>query len=461
MIILNRLLPQINDLIPIVDSRQTFSETPLIMDFYKLNQIDQLQILSDIVKQTILYQENPNPEFELNQLIGDDYTSAKIFVEYIKNLNLVKSINLVIVSNKKNIDDKDYFSSHFAVLVQGKDGKYYLVDSTPDIGYGIGIVTDLNKTDIYTKYITIDEKMNNVISNIRNDIYNIKNGYYMSSQIDNYNKFKNIFYNNWFNGILLQYYDCILKSNYEKLKTLIKREFNDIIYDIKKNESKNNIYKLNVIKNWYDKLLALNNSTDYSKKQIIAKNIMGELKDNTKLYFNNHSILLRHITPRLMWEKGLNVVIVKPSSYLVGESGLVINSMIKKNKNIITSYNCNLGEKNHLGLKPMAYFHPHGMKYEIQMYGPNKVILVKEKADVLNKRKHEIRNNVAQVIAGHYVNWYNGDRVMWDPNLNTNLVHSTDDATEASIHLLAGYPEYQVFTRFNYPNPILRKEKRK
>lgn len=50
---------------------------------------------------------------------------------------------------------------------------------------------------------------------------------------------------------------------------------------------------------------------------------------------------------------------------------------------------------------------------------------------------------------------------MWDTNLNTNLVHSTDDSVEASIHLLAGYPEYQSFKRFNYPNPVLRKEKRK
>ena len=50
---------------------------------------------------------------------------------------------------------------------------------------------------------------------------------------------------------------------------------------------------------------------------------------------------------------------------------------------------------------------------------------------------------------------------VWDTNLNTDLVHTTDDAVEASIHLLSGYPEYQLFTRFNYPNPVLRKEKRK
>lgn len=108
----------------------------------------------------------------------------------------------------------------------------------------------------------------------------------------------------------------------------------------------------------------------------------------------------------------------------------------------------------------MSYFHPHGLKYEFQMNGLGKVILVNDEAKVLNERKHFIRKNFTQNIAGTYVTWFNGQKVLWDPNLNTNLVHSTDDAPEASIHFLAQYPEYQTFTRFNYPNPILRKEKK-
>lgn len=71
-----------------------------------------------------------------------------------------------------------------------------------------------------------------------------------------------------------------------------------------------------------------------------------------------------------------------------------------------------------------------------------------------------INNNLIQKIAGHYVNWFDGSKMLWDPSLNTNMVHSTDDANETSIHFLTDYPEYQVFTRYNYPNPILRKEKK-
>lgn len=109
----------------------------------------------------------------------------------------------------------------------------------------------------------------------------------------------------------------------------------------------------------------------------------------------------------------------------------------------------------------MSYFHPHGIKYQKQMEGPSKIILVKDDAKVLNDRKHFIRENFVQKINGKYVNWFDNSKVLWDTNLNTNLVHSTDDAVETSIHFLAGYPEYQSFTRYNYPNPRLRKEKKK
>ncbi|MDO4394843.1 MAG: hypothetical protein Q4C23_02560 [Mycoplasmatota bacterium] len=113
------------------------------------------------------------------------------------------------------------------------------------------------------------------------------------------------------------------------------------------------------------------------------------------------------------------------------------------------------------GLRPMAYFHPHGLKYEFQMNGPNKIILVNETAKELNERKHYIRDNSTKVIQNHFVNWFNGEKVLWDTKLNTNLIHTTDDAAEASIHLLSGYPEYQSFTRYNYPNPVLRRKKKK
>lgn len=166
------------------------------------------------------------------------------------------------------------------------------------------------------------------------------------------------------------------------------------------------------------------------------------------------------MTPRLFWENGCNVVLIKPSSYLVGISASTIEYMIPNRNSIIASYDSNLGNQSELGLNPMSYFHPHGTKYQKQMEGPSKIILVKDDAKILNARKHFIRENFAQKINSKYVNWFDGSKVLWDTDLNTNLVHSTDDAVEASIHFLSGYPEYQLFTRYNYPNPRLRKEKK-
>ena len=202
------------------------------------------------------------------------------------------------------------------------------------------------------------------------------------------------------------------------------------------------------------------NTTDYKVQQKEAQKILGESNLNKYVNISGKKVFLNHITPRLFWELGYNVVIVKPSSFLAGVSSTVTETMLPNRNNLVYSYDCNLGLFSKMQLKPMSYFHPHGTKYETQMSGPNKVLLVKEDADVLNIRKHYVRENLTQRIASHYVEWFNGEKVLWDPDLNTNLVHSTDDATEASIHFLANYPEYQVFTRFNYPNPVLRKVKK-
>ena len=109
---MNSLLPKIDDLEPIVDSRQTFSETPFIRDFYKLDDYEKLQILADIVRQTMIYEKIPNPLIEKKLLIGDDYTSSKIFIDYLKSLNLFDDTQLVLVSNRKNIDINNYYDCY-------------------------------------------------------------------------------------------------------------------------------------------------------------------------------------------------------------------------------------------------------------------------------------------------------------------------------------------------------------
>ena len=459
---MNSLLPKIDDLEPIVDSRQTFSETPFIRDFYKLDDDEKLQILADIVRQTMIYEKNPNPLIEKELLIGDDYTSSRVFMDYLKSLNLFKEVQLVIVSNKKNIDINNFYGCHFSVLINGINNKTYLVDTTPDIGYGFGEVNDLSSRDLYNKYIVLDSDIIFVIDTIRNDMYDISRDIYSDKQIDNYKIIKKFFLNEVFDGLLLKYYNCVNKSNFDKLKTIARIDFNDRINCIKSIHLQNELNKMKVIQSWYETLQNMTReNSNLKEQQRVAQYICSESKLSRTIEINGNLIKLNHITPRLLWEHGYNVVVIKSSAYLMGIQASCEDFVISKRKNIINSYMCNMGEKNMFGLRPMAYFHPHGLKYEFQMNGPNKVILVSENAKELNVKKHYIRNNMTRVIQNHFVNWFNGEKVLWDTNLNTNLVHTTDDSIEACIHLLSGYPEYQLFTRFNYPNPVLRKEKRK
>lgn len=459
---MNDLLPSIDDLKPIVDSRQTFSETPFIRDFYKLDDYEKLQILADIVRQTMIYEKNPNPLIERNLLIGDDYTSSRVFIDYLRLLNLFKSVHLVMVSNRKNIDIGNFNNSHFSVLVNCINDKSYLVDTTPDIGYGLGEVNELSNRNLYDKYTILSNDMIVLIDTIRFDIYNISKGIYDNRQIDNYKTIKKIFLNELFDGLLLKYYDCVNMSNFEKLKTIVRIDFHDKIDYINSMNLQNELSKIKVIQSWYDKLAKITmDSNNLKEQQRIAQYICGELKLSKLFEINGKLIKLNHVTPRLLWENDYNVTIIKPSAFLAGIQASCEEFVIPKRKNIINFYMCNMGEKNAFGLRPMAYFHPHGLKYEFQMSGPSKVILVKENAKVLNERKHYVRNNMTRRIQNHFVKWFNGQKILWDADLNTNLVHTTDDAVEASVHLLSGYPEYQLFTRFNYPNPVLRKEKRK
>lgn len=459
---MNSLLPKIDDLEPIVDSRQTFSETPFIRDFYKLDDAEKLQILADIVRQTMIYEEIPNPLIEKELLIGDDYTSSKIFIDYLKSLNLFVDTQLVLVSNRKNIDINNFYDCHFSVLVNGINNKTYLVDTTPDIGYVFGEVNELCNRDLYNKYIALDSNIINIIDIIRDDMYDISKGIYNDKQIDNYKIIRKFFSNEVFDGLLLKYYNCVFLSNFDKLKTIMKIDFHDRVDNINSTYLQNELYKIKTIKTWQELLKKMTiESSNLKEQQRIAQYICSELKLSRTIEINGNVIKLNHITPRLLWENCYNVVVIKSSAYLMGIQASCEDYVISKRKDIISSYMCNIGEKNMFGLRPMAYFHPHGLKYEFQMNGPNKVILVSENAKELNERKHYIRDNMTRIIQNHFINWFNGEKVLWDTNLNTNLVHTTDDSVEACIHLLSGYPEYQLFTRFNYPNPVLRKEKRK
>lgn len=454
-------LPNVSALEPIRDTRKTFCDTPFVNEITKLSELDQLQIFTDIVRQTILYNRYPNPKADTQVLVGNDYTSSRVFMNYLRDTGAFDDYRLAIVSNRSGIDDGIYTSTHFVVLVKGHTGKTYVIDTTPGIGYGYG-KAQLSEDNMYQSFEIVTNSMREKLDNIYYDMYEIKHGRYTEEQITRYKSYRSLFNRSELAGLFKEYYKVVMESKFIKLMNLITEDYFDYTLVLEALEEENDEHVKATISTWQEELDILNKfDGNLKRKQELAQAIKKETGNSVFAMTDGKYTSAEYMNPRFMWENGYNVIVIKPSSYLVGISASNREFMIPDRSKLITSYEANLGEPTESGLKPMAYFHPHGQKYEIQMTGPNDVLLVQDNATDLNDRKHIIRSTRAQVIDGHYVTWFNGEKVKWDPDLYTNLVHTTDDACEASIHFLAEYPEYQSFTRFNYPNPVLRKEKKR
>lgn len=110
------------------------------------------------------------------------------------------------------------------------------------------------------------------------------------------------------------------------------------------------------------------------------------------------------------------------------------------------------------GIKSMIYSHPFGDTYERSMNGVSDVILLKGSALDLYIKKKQLRQELGKNMQFKEVNWFDNEKILWEPHV-TNLVHNTDNPSEASMHFMIGYPEQQVMTRLMYPNPKLEEHK--
>ena len=98
-----------------------------------------------------------------------------------------------------------------------------------------------------------------------------------------------------------------------------------------------------------------------------------------------------------------------------------------------------------------------GEKITRSVNGSNQVILLKRSSDEIKQIKRYLRSTVGKNLLNRDVKWYDGEKIHWDPFV-TNLVHTTDNPSEACLHFLIAYPEHQLMTRFMYPNYKLEKE---
>ena len=180
---MNRLLPSIDKLIPITTDSKTFFNSPLNKDFQLLSFKDKLQVLNDIIRQSMIYTENINPLIDVNTLIGDDYTAALVSMNYLKELNVGRNYKIAFAKGTS-------FDSNIRVvlLVDDEDNNTYLFDATPKVRYKAGYV-ELNK-DIYEDYTIIDGELENVFLRLRRINFLLDRGIF-NDDINEYISFLN------------------------------------------------------------------------------------------------------------------------------------------------------------------------------------------------------------------------------------------------------------------------------
>lgn len=472
---MNCLLPEKKEILPITENWSTFYESGFNDNLDNMPFKAKLQVITDIVRQTILYDEFPNPDMEEDTLIGDSYTASKVLINYLKELKLGEKYKTVLAQNYI-YDPNSLYSTQFITLVEN-EGKIYQIDCTPKTGYKCGKVEELEVDKFYNNYLDINLETDVYLYIIRSILYNINKENINDDLIKKYISILNdIPRSDVLNGYIYKcIYNLYVLVKDAELKGKILKSSIDMLQNVKKEERymKDGIVYTNI--NVYNELRGLkeeldtliNEDSNYKRQLELSQCIVAELiKHNSqydkKLEINDKKISFTNINPRFFLETGLNVVLLKPSSFKSGVAPIIKEKYLGSDMNTEGEYFPNLGSPSEtLGLKPMRLFHPYGYKYERSMYGPGDLFLVKEKADNIKSTKKKLRDTLAKDYSNTKLIWYDGEEIYWDPVI-LNLVHTTDDPSEASLHYLAGYPEYQLMTRFMYPNPklkVLEKEK--
>ena len=161
----NKLLPKISELKPITDCNNTFYHCGFNSEFNSLNFQSKLQIICDIVRQSIFPNPYPNPNNDIEQMNGDCYTACKVFKAYIEELNIGDTCKIVFAFDRPFVN-MDKPSRHNVIIVE-KNNQKYLVDPTPYVGYNYGEVIDLSIYNPYNYYIELKSDVDKLLQQIQ------------------------------------------------------------------------------------------------------------------------------------------------------------------------------------------------------------------------------------------------------------------------------------------------------
>lgn len=460
------LLPNIDELKEVDNCKNTFYECGFNKPFNELSDLKKIQIVCDIVRQTIYPNVIPNPDSDIEELNGNCYTASAVLKKYLLDNNLVRDAKIVL-GRKRIFDPDDITTVHSLLLVTGNDNNTYQVDPTPFVGYGYGKVINIKDDRLYEEYVFMDDQLINMTNNLKRIIYLDS-----INQIDR-NRIK------YYLNICYEYKEFSILNSFIANALIVLAKYMDSDYDKQiilrqalklKPYSKINVSKRNYqeqllkkeIDQWFCELEDLKNSdSDIKKQQELSSNIVQQMKFFDESYekyafINGRKIRLSFINPRFLYENNLNVVMVKPSAYYIKRDDYIKNLFIAKFGNVCGEYYVNLAQQTkQCAVKPMLFSHPCGEEYIRSMDGTANIILFNESADNLNDLKQQIRKKECEDMWYKKVIWTDGKEILWHPFV-TNLVHAADNYSESALHFLIGYPEHQAMTRFMTPNYKLK-----
>lgn len=471
---MNELLPKIEELIAYTNENGTFYECGFNKNFNELTFQKKLEIVNDIVRQTILVNPFPDPQNHTKELSGDCYTAALASIEYLNLLQLGKNPRCVLC-RKRTYDPSDITSKHIAILVDDEEGKKYLFDATPYVASKYGTVTELKKdNNFYEEYKTLSSDELGLIYFLKELLYKDKCGILDQNEIPYYLQIiSEAMSYPILNGLSAQAYttlgkrmqikfeqDCLF-AKASKLNPYSKYNDNYVANTLKRTklvEEQIKVWQLEL----NDLLLS---KKDYKRQLELAQNIYQEMKrlDNRLEKYaniNGKNLIMTNMTPRYFFDNDLNTIMIKPSAYFLGVRATIRERFLLRGQRALYEYFTNLSQPTDITkIKPMCFSHTLGDRYERSMDGTSDIILLKGKSDELYEKKRILRNELGKNLKFKEVTWYDNQKIKWEPWV-TNLVHSTDNPSEASMHFMIGYPEQQVMTRFMYPNPKLEEKEK-
>ncbi len=438
------ILPRyIKELTPISGNRNTFGENTFSIPYNELTFCQKLKVAVDLVRQSMLYCEIPNPQLEIATLSGDSYTACCILKEYLIQNDLGVHHIICFVEGKK-YETISMPSTHFILLVSGYNDDWFQLDPSPMVDYKCGQVEScINKW--YKTCIPIEDEKEKYLKEIRKNIFCAK--FLQNDSAEKaYEMVSDMMYKyNLFSG----YYEilCLMTDNLKRGINVEKiRITNKPILEDELESMTSQLDELQKANESLEQQLSLIQSIHRIKIDL-------ERENEPKVLINGRSINVSNLTPRFFYSLRLNTVMIKPSSFYINKDEEFARIMQGK-KMIFSSYLTNMGDTSKYGTPIMNFFHPDGHKYYDEMNGISNIFLVNESAENLLYRKRAIRNQYASIYEGKTVKWFNGKEIKWT-SLGMNMVHSSDNSCEACCNFQSNFLESQLMTRFMYPNPKL------